>query len=82
MSNHIAKMQMDQDDIRWLRATDIKFSTSMIMLAQSKMRNQAIHALSKWDGASTCVFGGSIRRTILSEHTIKNDEDGKLSGVK
>ena len=58
---------------RWLRKKDIRFTKSMLMLAESKMRNQAIRALNGWEGASTFVFGGSIRKTILSESTIERD---------
>ena len=54
---------------------DLNFSKSVRLLAESKMRNQAIKALSRWDGASTCVFGGSIRRTILSENSIQEDQE-------
>jgi hypothetical protein len=69
------KMEVTNNKIQWTRKSDIKISPGMLMSGESWLRNRIVRVLSGWDGASTCVFGGSIRRTILSEHTIDNNEE-------
>jgi hypothetical protein len=61
--------------VYWFRTKDLTVSKSAIMLAQSRMRNEALQVLSTFGGATTSVFGGSVCKTILSEYAIgQNDE--------
>ena len=64
--------------LHWIRKSDYVYTTSMLSLAQSKMRNTIIRLLGNWDGdcgASTFVFGGSVRKAIVSEFAIQNNAE-------
>lgn len=65
---------MDQN-LQWVCKMDAPFTTSLLMLAQAKMRKNTLDALSTWTGGTTCVFGGSVRKAILSEFTIQNNKE-------
>jgi hypothetical protein len=69
------KIERPDNMVQWIEMSDVVFSNSMLMRAESQMRNRVIGALSDWGGASTYVFGGSVRRSILSDHTIEYNKE-------
>jgi len=62
-------------DVRWVRQADVLVTANMRSMAQQHMKTHIIRMLCTWDTAPTVVFGGSIRRAILSEYTIQKDKE-------
>jgi len=67
---------MELPTVQWMTKADrCRTPTpSEEMSAESQMRNEALSALLSWEGATTSVFGGSIRKQLLSEYTIQHND--------
>jgi hypothetical protein len=61
--------------LRWLRTPDVRYTESMTRLGQSRLRDRCLQMLSTWEDAETIVFGGSVRQCIVSEYTIRHNEE-------